>query len=1146
MQRFILLSLFFALALQASSGVMKSGQNKCYNLTEEIPCPQEGEPFYGQDASYQSGKPIHFIKDSDQKIIKDVTNNLTWQLNTDTTKHLSMVKAIRYCQTLELAGITDWRLPEINEMLNWNDYSVSSGLPIHAYFDENTKNEEYISWWSTSEKVADTDRSWTFYKGTSSFLVAGPSDDKKVMSHYARCVSGDKSTQEEEIVVYDDADLVYDKKHGLLWQDSSDIITMRTWQEALAYCESSTFEGFDDWRLPGITQLRTLRSFDSSADVADSFTHKENRSLWSSTTTTDHSVAFTLNFLSPDEFATFSLNKMSKAQVRCVREVPIADYEERFNEEVVHDVSDYNSSANKVLSLQAGWNLVALPVDINISRSEYAHYFNGYEQIYTFSQEGGWLKDPQMIHAGEGFWIKMSAAGSYTFSGESYSIVEKISALPDGWHLLGTGRSSVIAGFSDIDDDVWRYQEEHWDNNPGSIGENSGFWIHKRAGTVQVIEISSTSTPLPELNAVDEALMLTETDCREIDEMHFACSNQDLAEIENYQDKPFFVDALFKGVIDAVEADGAAVRISLRLADTIEDVYKDFNITLNADEVLSGLNQAAPQLHGKYDHINSAPLRYSFRRGDTTEDDEIILRIDFPEGYYIPIRKSSFNCDLMDTSCQGYISVSQSNHADLGATEERYGLTVSTEGSYVEVGVGAYISAKYDHNLVDPDSYRFELQNSAYFKSNIKFTISGELEKEWKTNIKISNMINVEIVHPYSAAVKLEVGFQPMVEIGAAGTLEAELVAHSSTLRTGKMGFKYSSREGELKPNSSIVYSAFNEDGVEYEAKVEAHAFLIPRIALRPKLKFLRVSQALSFGEVRGGIKIDAGLTGEVKTDFTITNEGFNTNIDDAQAELNLGVSALVDYILEIRLGKEVFYAMDDFDTLYESSKYLIFDWKLSLLPDPKLTLINRGDTLNTFEVSTNVEENADKIKYYYTLTEEGSADYNGSLLDFRSNAQLLHGYHLSVEGNKKLNIQGELRNSAVSSSIWSFGTSLSKVISIDINESTLDNLVDEGGVEDENGSEDDNGSNGNGGSGTGDGSGDNGGSGGGTDPDYTGCDIWAIRFANHQGFDCSAFTDPSDVNDCEVYNECVDSIVCVTAEQAQLELDTCTLNYVN
>ena len=32
--------------------VPDTGQTKCYNNTVEIPCPQPGEPFYGQDAQY--------------------------------------------------------------------------------------------------------------------------------------------------------------------------------------------------------------------------------------------------------------------------------------------------------------------------------------------------------------------------------------------------------------------------------------------------------------------------------------------------------------------------------------------------------------------------------------------------------------------------------------------------------------------------------------------------------------------------------------------------------------------------------------------------------------------------------------------------------------------------------------------------------------------------------------------------------------------------------------------------------------------------------------------------------------------------------------------------------------------------------------
>ena len=1130
MKKYLLLSLLSIVLLQASSGVMASGQKTCYNATEEIPCPEEGEPFYGQDASYRSGKPIHLIKDSDLKIIKDVTNNLTWQLNS--RKYPSTVQSgIQYCETLQLAGITDWRLPTMSEMMTWFDFSVPL-IPIHPYFIEDNEDEEHIHWWSSSVSN-DPNKYWSFNKGEDYFSGGAAIYLDQDLGYYVRCVSGPQLSEEEDVVVYDDVDVVYDKRHGLMWQDSSDVFIKRTWEEALAYCEESEFEGFSDWKLPSVSELHTLGNFTDEEPIAQKFTNKGDPLLWlwSSTTAANRLYAIIMHFTDNDNIYTSHSHKtyiQQASQVRCVREIPIVDHREEFDEEVINDVSDYNSSSSKILSLTAGWNLVALPVDINISGSDYVHYFNGYELIYTFSQEGGWVKDPPMIHAGEGFWIMMPEAHSYTFSGESYSIVEKIAALPDGWHLLGTGQSSVLASFSDIGDDVWSYKEEVWDNNPGSVKENSGFWIHKQAGSVQVVKISSTSTPIPELNAVDDALMLTEGDCSEVDEVSFVCSGQDFADIQRYQQKALFIDDLFRGVIDAVEEDGATVRITVREADTIKDVYKDFNITLNADEVLSGLNQAAPQLHGRYDGINSVPLRHSFRRADTAEDDEIILRIDFPKGYFIPIRKSAFNCELLaEGSCEGSISVSQSNHTDLGATKERYGLTVSTEGSYVEVGIGAYISAKYDHNFIGADNYRFELQNSAYFKSNVKFTISGKLEREWKTNIKISNMINVEIVHPYSAAVKLEVGFQPMVEIGAQGTLEAELVAQSSTIRTGKIGFKYDSRAGQLRTNSSVVYSAFNENSVEYEAKVEAHAFLIPRVALRPKLKFLRVSQALSFGEIRGGVKIDAGLAGEVKTDFTITNEGFNTNIQGAEAGLNLGVSALVDYILEIRLGKEVLYAMNEYETLYESSQYLIFDWKLSLLPDPQLALVNRTAILSEFDVSTDLEENAKKVKYYYAVAAEGAPDYNGSLLGFRSNAHPLDGNRLSIQGTRKLYIQGELHNSDVSSSIWSFGTSLSKILSMDLNASTLDDME----------------------------AADNNGTGGGDvvpeipggpNPDYDGCDLWAIRFANHESFDCSFFTDPSDIRDCELYNACFDRIVCESWEQAQSELDSCTVNYVH
>lgn len=54
-----------------------TGQTTCYDNSQEIPCPAPGEPFYGQDASYQHYLPAFL--DNGDGTVSDLNTGLMWQ-----------------------------------------------------------------------------------------------------------------------------------------------------------------------------------------------------------------------------------------------------------------------------------------------------------------------------------------------------------------------------------------------------------------------------------------------------------------------------------------------------------------------------------------------------------------------------------------------------------------------------------------------------------------------------------------------------------------------------------------------------------------------------------------------------------------------------------------------------------------------------------------------------------------------------------------------------------------------------------------------------------------------------------------------------------------------------------------------------------
>ena len=114
-------------------------------------------------------------------------------------------------------------------------------------------------------------------------------------------------------------DIVTDTTMNLQWQDNNDAQTvLKTWIEAINYCENLTLGGYSDWRLPNINELKTIADETTySPAIVDAFTNVSLGNYWSSTTyATSGGAALYVHF---DYLSAGFRSKQNQEHVRCVR-----------------------------------------------------------------------------------------------------------------------------------------------------------------------------------------------------------------------------------------------------------------------------------------------------------------------------------------------------------------------------------------------------------------------------------------------------------------------------------------------------------------------------------------------------------------------------------------------------------------------------------------------------------------------------------------------------------------------------------------------------------------------------------------------------------------------------------------------------------
>ena len=148
-----------------------TGQTNCYDTGGAIGCPVTGDPM-AQDGTYLPGlvqstytiyNPVGI-----SSVTADNITGLMWITNPRTDAAMgglfNWLAAIAACEAKNYAGYTDWRVPNVRELMSIVDYGKDTGATINAAAFPGARNNTY---WSSTTYVQNATLAWrvTFNDG---------------------------------------------------------------------------------------------------------------------------------------------------------------------------------------------------------------------------------------------------------------------------------------------------------------------------------------------------------------------------------------------------------------------------------------------------------------------------------------------------------------------------------------------------------------------------------------------------------------------------------------------------------------------------------------------------------------------------------------------------------------------------------------------------------------------------------------------------------------------------------------------------------------------------------------------------------------------------------------------------------------------
>jgi hypothetical protein len=219
-----------------------SGQTTCSNNNSIITCPQAGEDFYGQDATYSINTQSFSKLDSkgndlpgsaeNWTMVRDNVTGLIWEVKTDGAgihdkynrytwydsnpntnggyngTSGDMTDTEDFITTLnaeKFGGYSDWRIPTVKELATIN--SLEKYKPsINKNYFPHTMSAFY---WSSTSRAGDTGYAWG-----EGFSDGRDGDLAKDSSYYVRAVRGGQYRSFDHLVAQSGHTLEYKRQHS--------------------------------------------------------------------------------------------------------------------------------------------------------------------------------------------------------------------------------------------------------------------------------------------------------------------------------------------------------------------------------------------------------------------------------------------------------------------------------------------------------------------------------------------------------------------------------------------------------------------------------------------------------------------------------------------------------------------------------------------------------------------------------------------------------------------------------------------------------------------------------------------------------------------------------------------------------------------